>query len=1233
MQRKYAIFEAIRSGDLRLVRAELTATPACVYEKSITGALPYEVAVDCHRWDMVLALLQHDPNQLAPTKSPCLLAAAITQSVPESVLIEIVLAAPDHVCQPLDDLLQKRTEYPIHAVIAAGLSDTLDVILLHCPHQLAICDDDGNSLAHLICQSSTLSLSVVATLAALRPRLLQAITTNDDNQTPLHCAIESRCASPAMLASFQAAHSGENHTSICLVRDRQGYLPLHVAMAERQWTTMAALATWCPETVAETDPVGDLPIHVAAAYRQWDLVETLVQLAPATASRRDRLGRSLLAVALGGQAWHCAKILVGLELDPLPTYDVDVVIQFEQWDLAAMLLYAMREPLVDPQHTLYLCCKYGAPSYILGAVAPTVATIEAIKPLDIALKHKHWETAACVLSLHVASARIKNATRLLPLQVAVAQEAPPWLLQRLASAYPSAALCVDARGNPLVHVMSLRQRWACVSALLEASPRVADTRDALGFSLLERLIERMAPATVLLCALAASPFTCSTKGIWCLASVLQHYALALTGHDLDTLTATVASRSFADSAGNSALHVAVLSGNVLFCRSLLRRANNIFLRNADGHSPHALAMQSSSLELRRLFEPLDGSAGGLPNEWLSSTDCDGKTPLDHAISAGALRVVQWMLQRGGIASTPIERLSPHSDVPLPTQAAIRAELTAAQHSRLVLHGRYLIEAMPTDNSDDTVMVTRALDLLSGAYVQLRGYQAADTCHAECAHVQSVQRQSQRILGVLDAFSDKGIYYAVVSHGVAPLRTIAERSSTQRHDIASSLVQAIYDLHIQAKCVALALAAESFLETSSYEYQLTDALACVPMDEAVAIPRLWTLYATASKRQYMSPCLARQLLPVPTTESADEGIVVTPSDNLWGLGVILYELWSGAPWLEDLDANLFSAMHAIARQADDEPSAIETKVCARGLSTAMNHVLLQMLLPSSPGSITRILHLEYFASTPNASALPTELDADPADATTPTMLQRYSSHELVALALESHRQQFSKALQQQEDHVRVVAKTERKLQKLQLDLATAMERKADAVSAQLSALESTLAQQRVALAEPVSSLPPSNPVVDVAPSDAVKNAPNTNCVSTEEHICASYVGLRVRKAFEDGNVYHGSVGSLRFVGPPSRQSALWTIEYDDGDSEDVAADELEGLLLAPLSLPVLIPRKKPRLRGHFAKDAPPIGRVVWLLAHTKLVATGVVCSPPTALHVSSDCVALVVRKYFAGAESY
>ncbi|KDO27671.1 hypothetical protein SPRG_07301 [Saprolegnia parasitica CBS 223.65] len=897
-------------------------------------------------------------------------------------------------------------------------------------------------------------------------------------------------------------------------------------MAERQWTMMAALATWCPETVSEPDPVGDLPIHVAAAYRQWDLVEMLVQLAPATASRRDRLGRSLLAVALGGQAWHCAKILVGLELNPLPTYDVDVVLQFQQWDLAAMLLYAMQDPLADPQHTLYLCCKYGAPSYILGAVAPTIAMIETIKPLDVALKHKHWETSACILSLHTGSARIKNATRLLPLQVAVAQEAPAWLLQRLASAYPSAALCVDARGNPLVHVMSVRQRWACVSALLEASPRVADTRDALGFSLLECL----------------------------------HYALALTGHDLDTLAATVASRSFRDSAGNAALHVAVLSGNVLFCKSLLRHANNIFLRNADGHSPHALAMQSSSLELRRLFEPLDGSAGGLPNEWLASNDCDGKTPLDHAIASGSLRVVQWMLQQGAVASTPIERLlSPHSGVPLPTQAAIRTELSAAQHSRLVLHTRYLVEARQTENDpDDAAMVAHALDLLSGTYVQLRGYQAADMCQADCAHIQSVQRQSQRILGVLDAFSDKGVYYAVLAHGVAPLRPLAARSSAQRHHIASSLAQAIYDLHVKAKCVALALTAESFLETGNCEYQLTDALACIPINASVANPQLMALYAATSKRKYMSPRLARQLLPVPTTDSTDDAMVVTPSDNLWSLGVILFELWSDTPWLEDLDANLFSALHAIARQADDD--AIETKIVARGLSTAMNHVLLQLLLPSTPDDMTRIIHLEYFAPAQHASAPPSELAKDPTDAmTTTTMLQRY---EIVALALESHRQQFSRALQQQEDHAKVVAKTERKLQQLTLDLAAAMERKADAVSAKLSAMESTLAQQRTAAPEPIWQR---------------HQHPNIR-----EHRRASYIGQRVRKAFEDGNVYHGSVCQLRFAGPPSRQSALWTIEYDDGDSEDVAAEELESLLLAPLSLPVLIPRKKPRLRGHFAK---------------------------------------------------
>ncbi|OQR99212.1 hypothetical protein ACHHYP_07210 [Achlya hypogyna] len=1238
MSRKYAIFEAVRSGDVRVLHEQLVAAPACVHERSITGMLPYEVAVDCHRWDLVLALLRVDANQIAPPKKVSLLQQAITRSLPEAQIIELVLAAPTTICAPNPSTFLGTIEYPIHAVIAAGFGDAVVTILRQCPDQLSVRDNDGNSIAHLVCQNTALHPGVVDAIAELQPTLLRASCTNDDGQTPLHVAIEAHNTSSAVFQSIRACQALA-HPSICLARDHQGCLPLHVALVEHDWPAVDLLASWCPEAVSIPDPIGDLPLHVAAAHRRWDLVLLLVKFAPSTASQRDRLGRSMLEVALGSQAWPCAKILVGLEESHLAAYDIDSVVQHQQWDLAAMLLYAMTGPLANPAHTMYLSSKYGAPSFIVAAVAsmaPGVRILDSGRPLDVALKHQHWDTAACLLSLHLPAARQKNAARLLPLQVATAQDAPAWLLEKLADAYPSAALCLDAKGNPLVHVMCQRQRWPCVDALLTAAPRAVDKRDGQGYTVLERAIQMVAPVAVVLRVFTAAPFTCTRDGIWCLGAVLDHYALSFKGADLEVLAKAVASQAFRDAQGNSALHLAVASGNVLFCRALLQHATDIFGANAAGASPHALALQASSLELRRLFEPLDGTAGGAPAHWLATRDCDGKAPLDHAIAAGLLRVVQWMLQKGAEPPVPTQVVDASSDVPLPTQAAIGVELAAAHHGRLVLHGRYLLS--PADCDATEVLAARGLDLASGAYVRVLGYESADKCKVDCAAIQTAQRHSLRIAGIVDAFCERGVYYAILQAGGASLPTwlTSERSTYERRQVAEAVCRSVYDLHVRAQHVALALSTSSFEETGPGDFKFVDVLQCAAVGAVVSPAAVLGALGDPKNLRFLSPRLAASLLPVPMADDMETCLTVELEDNLWSLGVVLFELWSSEPWLGTACFGIYESAHQVSAQT--LPDA-EAKVLAQGFPGPMQQVVL--LLFAATHSISDVLKLDYF-SAPRQEPVAT-LEPPP-----PSAFQPWSPPELVALALESHRQQFSSVVQQQADHAKIVAKAEKKLQRLHCDVAAAIDVKAHALESKLSHMQAQLeAIQIPAAPSPVAQPPMSH--LDPVPSQTTLATSKSNGLvvasdapspatpeaaaptSIEEAVCASYLNQRVRKAFDDGNVYHGTITALRYVGSPRRANALWAIEYEDGDNEEVAAAELDDILLTPPSFPALLAPKKPKLRGHFAQTRPAVGQTVWLLDNRKLVASAVVCEPPAQLAaVSTDAeVVLHVTKYFRG----
>ncbi|OQR94400.1 hypothetical protein THRCLA_08177 [Thraustotheca clavata] len=1100
-----------------------------------------------------------------------LLVHGILQKVEESVLVELVRIAPLTIALPLESPFLRKITYPIHEAIHAGLSELIVVMLKVCPDQEFIRDEEGNSIAHLICSKNSLSLNVLNTLLDVAPALFKAHNINEDGQTPLHCALEVRIWSTCLLECFQAAMD-DTDQHICLKEDGLGHLPHHVAMAERLWASLEFIGKWCPSALLIPDRFGDLAIHIAAANHKWALVETLVKLAQATASKRDRLDRSMIQVALAGHAWNCAKVLVGLE-ETHAIYDIDVVLQYQQWELAAMLLYATASPLEKPEHTLFLASKYGAPSHILAAIDALLESkddlLKTVRPLDTALKHKNWESAACLVALYPAMARLKNPSRILPLQVAAAQEAPRWLMEKLVHAHPNAAIAIDSRGNPLVHVMCLREKWACVRAIIASTPNITAKRDTADRSLLETAIQ-----------------------------IFQ-------GSELIEMAKAVTSAPFVDIEGNSALHIAIMAGHVVFCRVLLNYTTNIFLVNKLGKSARALGMESTSIELRHLFEPLDGSSGAFPPSWLTTVDCEGKTPLDHAITSGNLTAVRSMLQHGARPLVPTKVDIKDNSTLSETQAAIHLELASASHGQLVLNNRYLLSSTSKEPKASDAVVFVGLDLLTGKYVQLHCFTDYNACKQACTRINCIQNGCDAIVGVLDVFSHQNVSYAVVEWS----EILLQHSGICCETLITALCRAIYMLHSNSRYISLNLSYQSFVEYSPSEIKFTDVFTCSPHDTLVLTTEVLQTYLDRGIEsfQYMSPSVASQLMLWPNYQGDEVNTMkIKPKDNMWSLGVIIFQVLtkSNESWIDIVKMSTYEALYVIANQTFDQ---IKTRILLQGFPILTNQLLCTLFDPKASHEMADILKLDYFKPRSIDSANDNKTNAEQVNS--PCTFQPFNSAQLVALALETHKKEFDDILNKQLNHAMLIKKAEKKLRKLQKEITHAIESKA---SLQIQNLNEQLkAPLKECENQSVTAL-----------NEAQQGHLNTT--EKQMQVCSAYLNLLVEKTF-DGKLYHGKIAGVRYIGDCSKSTALWTIEYEDGDSEEVGAEELDQIVIKESPVD-----KKNKLRGHFAKVKPAINQAVWLFHEKKLVAKGIVTEKTSSLpSVNEKSVLLQVKKRFQG----
>ncbi|KAF0726984.1 hypothetical protein AaE_009556 [Aphanomyces astaci] len=128
----------------------------------------------------------------------------------------------------------------------------------------------------------------------------------------------------------------------------------------------------------------------------------------------------------------------------------------------------------------------------------------------------------------------------------------------------------------------------------------------------------------------------------------------------------------------------------------------------------------------------------------------------------------------------------------------------------------------------------------------------------------------------------------------------------------------------------------------------------------------------------------------------------------------------------------------------------------------------------------------------------------------------------------------------------------------------------------------------------------------------------------------YLGQRVRKYFADGIAYHGTVTSRCTSG-----AAVWTVQYDDGDSEDMTQADLAVIVGVKRSIQGYVATTQPLSQGHS----------VWLVHDLQLVARGrVYTSPPPHMmtqhrhlghadHDDDDVVCLRITKRFTGISIY
>ncbi|KAH9058649.1 hypothetical protein Ae201684P_005990 [Aphanomyces euteiches] len=888
---RFALFEAIRSGKLAQVQAHITNQPESIRVPSITGAWPVQVAAECNRWDMVLAIVHADPAHVEAfhnIKSRC------SNSLLQRLMV--LLCQRFHHLQP---------QYSIHRLIKQGQGAAATALLKGAPHLVHSMDyEDGNTVAHVAAANSTLSNDL---LELILPPL--ALLKNHDGQTPLHVAMEH--GNLRALQVFIAALPATTAAELCMARDAFNSLPLHVALVEKHWHVILPLVTWHPPAAAQADRAGDMPIHLAASAEQWSIVSSLARLSPSSAAKPDRLGRSMLHVALRSGAWPAAKVLVGVVQCAISTDDVATIMEQTQWDLAAMLLYADGFQRDDgAMDTLVpLAARFGAPSHFLEAIHElTSRRIDSsddkkqepwAHALNLALKQHHWATAGWITTNFPACARQKNRLRLLPLQVAAADEAAPlWLLEQLAMAYPNVGRVVDRNGSPLLHVMCQRRQWKCVEAIVTTVPKTASLRDiSTNLLPLEVAVASIAPASVIVALLEGDPFACkaASPGVWLFQDVWEKYAPSLSGSDVARIAAAVTKEFFKDADGNSALHIGVLTGDVRLCICLLRHATNIFATNAAGSSPYSLAMQSMDLRLKSLFEPLIGSSN-VTKEWLETVDCDGKTPLVHAVEAELFPVAQRMLLHGADITKLKRSLAP---------------------TQRLLKNRYVV-AMNSRNDDGSVW---GLDLETARAVCVFGFASSETCRAHCSRLMRVQCRSRWICGVVEAFRDHATYYAVVETGLSRLKL--PRGDIRGVDamaVTETLCRALFDLHNVAKYVHHALTPESFV------FHGDGVTKCKLSDWEHCFPRRtpWTQFQ--SPNSYISPRIASALVSFQDNEeNKPSAVTIDGLDNIWSLGVMLFELWTAKQWM-----SLPFQVKSLASQAQDDvderlsalPSAIQ-----------------------------------------------------------------------------------------------------------------------------------------------------------------------------------------------------------------------------------------------------------------------------------------------------------------------
>lgn len=676
-----------------------------------------------------------------------------------------------------------------------------------------------------------------------------------DGRLPLHIAVESEC--PWSMLQLLVEHEDQRDTLTIL--DTSGFLPIHIACLTHTWDSVNHLARLCPETINERDPLGDLPIHVAVASQAWDTALTLIQNCPQCTCIPDRCDRLPLHVVLASfkdiRPDTCKKLVDALieaypsavryqnNCDSLPVHQL---IHLKQWELVERVVNIYPECVLATNRygstTFMLAAKYGAPPTVISCLATACSGSYDFSspesPLDLALKHAHWKTSFGIVTLFPDQASMKNSQRLFPIQIAILQNCPIWMITKLCAAYPQAAAQLDGNGNTMAHAAVLSRKSHLITQLVQAYPTVASIPDKEGKFLFETAMAASSSSDVVVEIVKAFPQATTKSGVWCLDVLLDKFRLAVD--DMDLLINSDAFLTLTDEKGNSPLHLAVQKSNLAFASKLLYRGINTFSLNDETETAFDLAARSRIGSMRNLLR-LESLVKD--KKWLTARGAHGQTPLFHAIAAGNIRAVRMMLQNDADPSIvddfncrPIDVLPKHMVL-----SELHSEIALAAGQSLLLHDRYIYNSK--DHLSSKAARPAALDILTGRYVHLNFFNDENEWMQAQKRMARIQVDDANLMAIfIDAFSieEQGQYVIATEAGsgrcVGDL--LSSRGPISRHEcfmLTRLLFQALHLLQYKFNSVHARLSDTNVIEIARGCYKLTDTHWIVSDGDSIDLP--------------------------------------------------------------------------------------------------------------------------------------------------------------------------------------------------------------------------------------------------------------------------------------------------------------------------------------------------------------------------------------------------------------